>query len=203
MWQEGRAITIPLEINYSMNNGYTIGLGFQYQERNYYDRIKGNSSGYRTSDSTWIMKDQAGNLLGYNDIKKSKLFDRNGNSVDTQFNRLLYISISRAPKWSLTISQDWTSAYDSSIPNDPYYNPLEAVLYGDLKYFLGKRNNVNPPKWVQGRWVSAEFSYNLTPSQRLSIMYGSIQGGLFCSNGVCRVIPAFNDGLKLTYSASF
>ena len=203
MWQESKAITIPLEINYSMNNGYTIGLGFQYQERNYYDRTKGNSSGYRTSDSTWVMENQEGSLIGYSDTKKSKLFDRSGNSVDTQFNRVLYFSISRAPKWSLTISQDWTSAYDSAIPNDPYYNPLEAILSGDVKYFLGKRNNVNPPKWVQGRWVSAEFSYNITPSQRLSIMYGSIQGGLFCSNGVCRVIPAFNDGMKLTYSASF
>jgi len=203
MWQESKAITIPLEINYSMNNGYTIGIGFQYQERSYYDRTKGNSSGYRTSDSTWVMEDQEGTLLGYFDRKKSKLINRNGNVVDTQFNRIFYLSISHAPKWSLTISHDWTSAYDAAVPSDPYYNPLEALLYGDAQYFLGKRNNIDPPKWVQGRWVSAEFSYNITPSQRFSIMYGSIQGGLFCSNGICRIIPPFNDGIKLAYSASF
>ena len=48
-----------------------------------------------------------------------------------------------------------------------------------------------------------ELSYNIGSSQRVSIMYGSIQGGLFCSNGVCRQIAPFNDGIKITYSAIF
>ncbi len=202
MWQESRAFTLPLEINYSLNSGYTIGLGFQYQERKFFDRIKGNSTGYNTSDSAWVIDNPYGNSEYFN-IKNSKLVSRDYKAMDMQINRMLYFSISYAPKWSLTLTHDWTNAYDSAVPEDPYYNPLEALIYGDINYFLGKRDKIDPPKWVQDRWVSVEFSYNITPSQRLSIMYGSIQGGLFCSNGICRIIPPFNDGVKLGYSASF
>ncbi|SVD96666.1 uncharacterized protein METZ01_LOCUS449520, partial [marine metagenome] len=83
------------------------------------------------------------------------------------------------------------------------YNPLEALIFGDLKYFTGKRNKVDPPDFIQKKWVSLELAYNLTSSQRISILYGSLQGGLFCSNGVCRTIAPFNDGIKLSYSAIF
>ena len=116
---------------------------------------------------------------------------------------MIYLSLSKASKWSLTITHDATSAFETGQLKDPYYNPLEAFIYGDIKYFTGDRNNTKPPIWAQNRWVSAEFAYNITSSQRISIMYGSIQGGLFCSNGICRIIPPFNDGLKVTYNASF
>ena len=202
MWQVSDAFTFPLEIQFSFNSGYNIGFGFQYQEREYYDRIVGNSSGYNTSDSSWIMTDNEGQTIN-NDLKKSKLVNADGNIVNTQYNRVFSIQISRAPKWSFTLTQDFTNAYEGAISVDPYYNPLEALISGDFKYFLGGRNTVKPPSWIKNRWVSAEFSYNITSSQRISVMYGSIQGGLFCSNGVCRVIPAFNDGFKFAYSASF
>ena len=138
----------------------------------------------------------------YNETN-TRFITREGNFVDKQYNRLLYISVSKAPKWSFTITQDWTSAFDAGLPTDPYYNPLEALVSGDLKYFTGQRDNTDPPSWAENRWISAEFAYNITSSQRLSIFYGSIQGGLFCSNGICRLIPPFNDGLKIIYSASF
>ena len=83
--------------------------------------------------------------------------------------------------------------------DDPYYNPLEALFYGDLKYFTGKRDKVNPPSFIQDKWISAEFSYNISSSQKISIFYGSIKGGLFCNNGICRIIPPFNDGIKINY----
>ena len=139
----------------------------------------------------------------YFNERNTRLFTRQGNPVNTQYNRLLYLSISKAPKWSFTITQDWTTAYDAGAPVDPYYNPLEALVSGDIQYFMGKRNSTDPPSWTENRWISAEFAYNITSSQRLSIFYGSIQGGLFCSNGVCRLIPPFNDGVKITYSARF
>ena len=202
MWQVTKAYTVPLEMQFSLSNGYNIGFGLQYQEREYYDRIVGNSSGYSTSDSSWIMIDNEGQPI-QNDIKVSKLVNLNGNIVSTQFNRVLYLQISRTPKWSFTLTQDFTSAFEGAIPLDPYYNPLEALISGDIKYFLGSRNTIKTPSWIKNRWVSAELSYNITSSQRISVMYGSIQGGLFCSNGVCRVIPAFNDGFKIAYSASF
>tara|TARA_B100000287_G_scaffold8182_1_gene8074 strand:+ start:419 stop:2365 length:1947 start_codon:yes stop_codon:yes gene_type:complete len=203
MWQVSKAMTLPMEFQFSLNNGYNIGIGFQYQERKYYDRIVGNSSGYSTSDSSWVMLfDDTGEEIEKNETK-SKLVNRNGDIVQTQFNRVIYLQISKAPKWSITVTQDFTNAYEGAIPVDPYYNPLEALISGDLKYFLGSRNTVKPPSWIKNRWLSAEVSYNITPAQRISVMYGSIQGGLFCSNGICRVIPAFNDGVKLSYSASF
>jgi len=62
---------------------------------------------------------------------------------------------------------------------------------------------LKPPNFIQKRWASIKIDYYLTPAQRISIQYGSIKGGLFCSNGICRVIPAFNDGLNFSYSAVF
>ena len=201
LWQESKAFTIPLEVNYIFDNGYTLGLGFQYQEREKVNRSKGNATTFNASDSSWTMYDPDDYSNTY-DETVSQLANPDG-AVKTQYNRLVYLSISKAPKWSFTITHDMTNAYEASSPYDPYYNPLEALISGDLKYFTGKRNNIEPPSWIQNRWVSVEFAYNITSSQRLSIMYGSIQGGLFCSNGVCRLIPPFNDGVKISYSASF
>ena len=201
-WQESKSFTIPFELNYIFNNGFTFGVGFQYQERTLKDKKKGNSDGYSSADSSWIMHNPDDYAEYYNETN-TRFITREGNFVDKQYNRLLYISVSKAPKWSFTITQDWTSAFDAGLPTDPYYNPLEALISGDLKYFTGQRDNTDPPSWAENRWISAEFAYNITSSQRLSIFYGSIQGGLFCSNGICRLIPPFNDGLKITYSASF
>ena len=201
LWQQSKAITFPMEVNYIFDNGYTIGIGFQYQERKKANKAMGNATSFNAADSSWTMY----NPDDYNDrysTSTTQLANSDG-TVETQINRLIYLSISKAPRWSFTITHDWTNSYDASVPVDPYYNPLEALIYGDLKYFTGKRNSIDPPSWVQNRWVSAEFAYNITSSQRLTIMYGSIQGGLFCSNGICRLIPPFNDGLKITYSASF
>ena len=201
LWQQSKAFTIPLEVNYIFDNGYTVGLGFQYQEREKVNRSKGNATTFNAGDSSWTMYDPDDYSNTY-DETVSQLANPDG-TVKTQYNRLVYLSISKAPKWSFTITHDMTNAYEASSPYDPYYNPLEALISGDLKYFTGKRNNIEPPSWIQNRWVSVEFAYNITSSQRLSIMYGSIQGGLFCSNGVCRLIPPFNDGVKISYSASF
>ena len=162
----------------------------------------GNSTGFaNTVDSTMIMYDPSDYSVSY-DKEISSFYNDNG-GVDNQYNRLVYLSISKAPKWSFTITHDWTNSWETSKPIDPYYNPLEALIYGDIKYFKNERDKTKPPSFINRRYVSAEFAYNITSSQRISIFYGSIQGGLFCSNGICRDIQPFNDGLKITYSASF
>ena len=201
LWQQSKAFSIPMEVNYIFNNGYTFGIGFQYQEREKVNIKRGNSTGYSTADGAWTLVNPD-DVTETNNTRTTQLSNSDG-SVDRQYNRLIYLSLSKASKWSFTITHDWTNAYEASTPIDPYYNPLEALIYGDLKYFTGERDNVDPPAFVKNRWISAELSLNLTSSQRLSIMYGSIQGGLFCSNGICRLIPPFNDGLKISYSASF
>ena len=35
------------------------------------------------------------------------------------------------------IDTDFTNAYEGAISVDPFYNPLEALISGDLKYFWG------------------------------------------------------------------
>lgn len=199
-WRESKSYTIPIEINYIMDNTYTLGIGFQYQERKLFENRNGNAKSYSVTQSKWLMVNPDDPTEEF--TSRISQLSYNGQIKETQYNRLFYITISKASKWSFTISQDWTNAYEAQ-SYDPYYNPLEALIFGDLKYFTGKRDNVNPPSFIQNKWVSAEFIYNIASSQRISITYGSLKGGLFCSNGICRLIPPFNDGLKIEYNASF
>ena len=201
LWQQAESFTIPIELNFTLKNGYSIGLGFQYQEREKNNISKGNATTFDYGQSRWTMYDP--NNVKETFTTSTTQFSSNSSPINKQFNRLIYFTISRASKWSFTLAHDATNAYEAGQLKDPYYNPLEALVYGDLKYFTGDRSNLTAPEWAQDRWVSIEFSYNITSSQRLSILYGSIQGGLFCSNGICRTIPPFNDGLKISFSASF
>jgi hypothetical protein len=201
MWQVSKAITYPLELSYSFNNGYNLAINFEYQEQTKQNISKGNSKLYSTSDSSWtlINPDNPDSFF----VQKDNLFSYGTKQIDTQINRLVSLTIGNASKWSITFTHDQTNAFSGPTTIDPFYNPLEAFIYGDLKYFTGKRNKIDPPGFIQNRWVSMEVAYNLTSSQRISILYGSLQGGLYCSNGVCRQIAPFNDGIKLSYSAIF
>ena len=201
MWQESKSITYPLELSYLFNNGYSVSINFEYQEKQLRNISKGNSRSYNTSDTLWVLinpENPDSNFTQYDN-----LFYVDSKNYDTQFNRMFSLTIGKASKWSATLTHDQTSAFSGPTTVDPYYNPLEALIFGDLKYFTGKRNKVDPPDFIQKKWVSMELAYNLTSSQRISILYGSLQGGLFCSNGVCRTIAPFNDGIKLSYSAIF
>jgi hypothetical protein len=201
MWQVAKSFTIPMELNYTFDNGYSLGVGFQYQERTKKNISKGNAISYSNSDSSWILINPENPDSSFETHVTQ--FSLNGEKVNTQYNRMIYVTLSKAPRWSFTITQDWANAFDGPTTVDPYYNPVEALVFGDLKYFTGDRNPTDPPPFIQKKWVSAELAYNLTSSQRISIMYGSIQGGLFCSNGICRLIAPFNDGIKFSYSAIF
>ncbi len=201
LWQESRAITFPFELSYSFANGYSIGLNCEYQERVKRNVSRGNATTFNYSDSTWSLINPDNPDSFYTDY--STQFSDGIKQYDTQFNRMISLTLSKASKWSVTLSHDQTNAFEGPQQIDPYYNPLEALVFGDIKYFTGERDKTNPPGFVQKRWLSMEVAYNLSSSQRISVMYGSIQGGLFCSNGVCRQIPAFNDGLKISYSAVF
>ena len=56
---------------------------------------------------------------------------------------------------------------------------------------------------IDKKWLSLELAYNITPTHRLSLMYGSQRGGLVCSNGICRIIPPFNDGFRINLTSMF
>ena len=198
LYQRSKSFTFPLDFTYSLNNGYSVGLGFAYQER-YKENVKrGNAGGfYNYADSTWIV----------NDINNPNVYDNQTtsnypNEIPFQINRMVSISVGKASKWAITLNYDWTNVQEI-VTTDPKYNPLEALIYGDIKYFTGDRDENIAPSFTKNKWVALEFSYNLTSTQRISFLYGSIQGGLVCSNGICRILQPFNDGLKLSYSAIF
>jgi hypothetical protein len=201
IWQESKSITYPLELSYLFNNGYSVSINFEYQEKQLKNVSKGNSRSYNELDSLWVLIDPENPDSNFNQY--DNLFSDGSKNYDIQFNRMFSLTIGKASKWSATLTHDQTNAFSGPTTVDPYYNPLEALIFGDLKYFTGKRDKVDPPDFIQKRWVSLELAYNLTSSQRISILYGSLQGGLFCSNGVCRTIAPFNDGIKLSYSAIF
>lgn len=95
--------------------------------------------------------------------------------VDTKYNTIVSLGVARSPKWSIAFSLDRTSQE------------------------WDKKNWVWGPK----EWRSIEILYNLNESTRLSVMSGSQQGGLLCSNGVCRYVQDFDDGYKVNVSWVF
>ena len=198
-WQESKSFTIPMELNMILDQGYTFGIGFQYQERTKNNITKGNANKFKVNaspygDSLWVYNqyDSIGDpiiTMPSSDISSKKTqfssFSRDSvgewqaNKVPRQYNRILYFTLSKASKWSFTITQEWTNSYESAQNIDPYYNPLEALIYGDIKYFTGNRNTIEPPDFIQNKWVSAELAFYITSSQRVSLMYGSIKEGYF------------------------
>lgn len=54
----------------------------------------------------------------------------------------------------------------------------------------------------KSKWASGEVSYKITPTNVLTVSYGSEKGGLKCTNGICRYVYPFN-GLRLTLSSKF
>ncbi|GIS42211.1 MAG: hypothetical protein Ct9H90mP15_02510 [Candidatus Neomarinimicrobiota bacterium] len=46
-------------------------------------------------------------------------------------------------------------------------------------------------------------TYRIKSDSALEVFYGSIRGGLDCTNGVCRYIQSFEDGLRIDYNVSF
>ena len=198
LYQRSKSYTIPLDFTYTLKNGYSIGVSFAYQERYKTNIKKGNAGGfYNYADSTWVLND-----INDPDLYVNQSTSNYPNETPFQINRMISLSMGKASKWALTLNYDWTNVQEI-VTIDPNYNPLEALLYGDGKYFSGKRGRYNPPSFTKNKWVSMEFSYNLSSTQRISFLYGSIQGGLVCSNGICRILQPFNDGLKLSYSAVF
>jgi hypothetical protein len=107
-----------------------------------------------------------------------------------QYNLFFSLGISKSPQWSVTLILDRVSEKELGILEEgEIENPLEKFV----SRFMDVRNS----------WISLELVYNITSTHRLSLMYGSQQGGLLCSNGVCRYIAPFEDGFKLSLVSLF
>jgi len=51
-------------------------------------------------------------------------------------------------------------------------------------------------------WNSVALTYRIKSDNILEVFYGSIRGGLDCTNGVCRYIQPFKNGLRIDYSVN-
>ena len=56
---------------------------------------------------------------------------------------------------------------------------------------------------LENRWLALELRWNITNSHSFTLTYGSQQGGILCSNGVCRQIDSFEDGFKFELTSLF
>ncbi len=129
----------------------------------------------------WLYEKNNGEVIV--DSLISEFVDADGKPVQSQDNTFMSISVGKTPKWTVAFTLDNTSIGELSfgIVEDNSSNSLEDILG------LDKKKN----------WANIEFVYYITPSFRLSIMAGSLKGGLLCANGVCRIIEPFSNGFKL------
>ena len=51
-------------------------------------------------------------------------------------------------------------------------------------------------------WNSVALTYRIKSDNILEVFYGSIRGGLDCTNGVCRYIQPFKNGLRIDYNVN-
>ena len=92
-----------------------------------------------------------------------------------QINKFISLSTNFDQKWTFNFSVETTNADESKLNNDSNEN-------------FDSSNS----------WKSFGVSYKFDTDDTLQVFYGSVRGGLDCTNGVCRYIQSFDDGLELT-----
>ena len=90
-----------------------------------------------------------------------------------QKNTFVSLTANYSSKWSLTIANESTNS-DEALSN-----------------------------FESNTWNSMSLTYRIKSDSALEVFYGSIRGGLDCTNGVCRYIQSFEDGLRIDYNVSF
>lgn len=167
------AKTIPFHTSYTFSNGWSIDATFETQW---------------LKKGFWRYEEINGNIIA--DSLMSEFYSESGNPIDFQRNTFLSVSIGKSPNWTMSFTLDKISTSEPSFGLDEVNdssNSLESILGLDRK-----RN-----------WANIEFVYNVTSSLRVSLMYGSLKGGLLCANGVCRIIEPFDNGFKVGITAAF
>ena len=94
-----------------------------------------------------------------------------------QKNLFLALSANYNQKWSFNLSRESTNSDESLLDN------------GQNESFDSAND-----------WSSTSIAYKFDSDHTLELFFGSIRGGLDCTNGVCRYIQAFDDGIRIDYS---
>ena len=101
-------------------------------------------------------------------------------SEEYQKNIFLALSANYKQKWSFNVAHESTNS-DESLLNDGQENSFDSA----------------------NQWNSFSMAYKFKSDHALELFYGSIRGGLDCTNGVCRYVQAFDDGIRIDYSRNF
>ena len=96
-----------------------------------------------------------------------------------QINKFISLSTNFNQKWTFNFSVETTNADESKLNNDSNEN-------------FDSSNS----------WNSFGVSYKFDTDDTLQVFYGSVRGGLDCTNGVCRYIQSFDDGLRIDYTSN-
>ena len=100
-------------------------------------------------------------------------------SKKEQINRFISFSANYNQSWTFNFSFETTNADESKL-NDNTNDNLDS----------------------SNSWESIGFSYKFDSDDTLQFFYGSVRGGLDCTNGVCRYVQAFEDGLRIDYTSN-
>ena len=96
-----------------------------------------------------------------------------------QINKFISLSTNFNQKWTFNFSVETTNADESKLNNDSNEN-------------FDSSNS----------WKSFGVSYKFDTDDTVQVFYGSVRGGLDCTNGVCRYIQSFDDGLRIDYTSN-
>ena len=96
-----------------------------------------------------------------------------------QINKFISLSTNFDQKWTFNFSVETTNTDESKLNNDSNEN-------------FDSSNS----------WKSFGVSYKFDTDDTLQVFYGSVRGGLDCTNGVCRYIQSFDDGLRIDYTSN-
>ena len=96
-----------------------------------------------------------------------------------QINKFISLSTNFDQKWTFNFSVETTNADESML-----------------------NNNASEDFDSSNSWNSFGVSYKFDTDDTLQVFYGSVRGGLDCTNGVCRYIQSFDDGLRIDYTSN-
>ena len=173
-----KSIAIPLNISYTFESGWSINARVETQFYTKGVRQVGTLNGSTVVDTFMS--------TFYNDKNNNEIPEKN-EYLDYETNNFISLSISKSPLWSLAFTLDKTNVSEVINRGNEFENTLEKLFNIDQS-----RN-----------WVNVEFVYNISSTIRLSLLYGSLKGGLVCTNGICRIIEPFNDGFKMRLTSMF
>ena len=202
------AFTIPTILTYKLRDGWSIDLKYEFQSLQ-----KGTSYTYSlSSDEVFTDLDGDGvwdDAEDFDDLNLDDVWTVNGVYVDSnktsfyvldnetdqkfseefQNNHMITLGLGKSPYWSISLTVESSSAYE--------YGPQLVSITNPMEKFIG--NFID----LDNKWIALDLMININENTRLDIMYGTLRGGIICSNGICRYVEPFDDGFKLSLTSVF